>query len=287
MLIPESAFTVGDVTVFRDGSDPAVLYTAPHVLQVVTSHKGMPSFGLTYFGPHALLMLETEWVVSPAQRSRILAVAQGNGKGGYSSGRVTAVRLVPAPVVEGTERLYLEEAGDSPVLLAETRVSGYGSMRAAISLQLPVATAARVERALRVDDADLVARGEFLSSTASNVEETWTADLGRVRQVLAGAGRGFGADDVFSMLPELFEQRAIVATGNPSAAGSEQRDRLQRTLAELLAARLTGKAVGKVTLSHATNEPQPLRFSPSCSISEALRGRDVSSFVRNLSGTAG
>lgn len=287
MLIPASAFTVGGVTVFLDGSDPALLYTAPHALQVVTTQKGAPSFGLTYFGPHALLMLETEWVVSAAQRSQILAAAQKNGKAGYASGRASAMRLVPAPVVEGTERLYLEEAGEPATLLAETRVSGFGSMRAAISLQLPVATAARIERALRVDDADLVAKGDFTSSAASHAKEQWMADLARVKQILFEAGRGFGAGELLSLLPVFIEKGAIVVTESPVSVGPEQRDRIRRTLADVLAARLAGTATGKVTLSEATNEPNPIHFSPVCSISKALRGRDISSFVRNLSSSAG
>lgn len=285
MLIPESAFTVGGVTVFRDGSDPALLYTAPHALQVVTTQKGVLSFGLTYFGPHALLMLETEWVVSAAQRSQILAAAQTNGKAGYASGRASALRL--APVVEGTEKLFLEEAGEPATLLAETRVSGFGSMRAAISLQLPVATAARIERALRVDDADLVAKGDFTSSAASHAKEQWMANLARVKQILFEAGRGFGAGELLSLLPVFIEKGAIVVTESPVAVEPEQRDRIRRTLAEVLAARLEGKATGKVTLSEATNEPNPIHFSPVCSISKALRGRDISSFVRNLSSSAG
>jgi hypothetical protein len=189
---------------------------------------------------------------------------------------------MPVPILEGKARLHLIEYEEAPELLGETVVSGYGSMRAAMSLQIPAATAVRVERALRVDDADVVATYDLKAAAAADAAARWDVKLDSVRRILTEERRSFGADDILLMQTRLRETGAIEVTEHLMDGAPAQRDQILRSLAEMLSARLEGGATDTITLSQATREPQRLRFTPSCSLSEALRGIDPSSFIRNL-----
>lgn len=269
MLTLVDPFTMGDITVFRDEKERDVLYLASGSLHVVMLPKGTPSFALMYLGDGATLMLETEWQVRPEKREQILDQATAI----YRAKQTPRWRIVPVPIIEGKARLFLEESGAQPVLLAETSVSGYGSMRAAFSLQLQVEMAVRIERALRVDDADLTAIYELTCAAASRAAVSWEVNLGKVKQALRGTGLVGTVDEILKALPEFRESGAIIEMGSPAAISSGQKAQILRSLAEMLAGYLTrGAATGTITLTQATSEPQQLKLTPFCSLSEAVRG---------------
>ena len=281
MFTRQDNFVIEGHTVFRDTAQHDVYYVAPRQLHVARTLAQTPSISLMYFGNRAALTLETTWGISSEERTALSQALIEHDGVRDAQREAGDLRLLPVPATQATAQLLLTGGDGSEEVLGETNVNTFGSLHATFSVALSAADAQRFEWALTRPPADAVVRYDVRLVAAALVDVTWELPS------LAAL------HDAADAAPQTIIQRvvALAAAGLATISSTpnalpEHHHAVSLQLAHMVAQHVRSGATGTLRLSHRETFHEPLRLTPSCSLSAELAGVPAPTYVLGRSAHA-